>query len=244
MKLSQYGQNLWQVTRMTAFNCYLVREDDGLTLVDTNWTGSEKDILHAAQTIGLPITRITLTHAHGDHVGSLDEVAALLPEAEVAFTQRTADFLQGKLELQPDEPQAKLRGSFVERATRATRLFKPGEMLGSLRIVAAPGHTPDQVAFFDERDGTLIAGDAFQTKAGTAVAGITRWLFPFPAMATWHLPTALESATALRDLNPSRLAVGHGKVLDDPIAEMNKAIDEAEAKVHANTQADQPAVGR
>jgi glyoxylase-like metal-dependent hydrolase (beta-lactamase superfamily II) len=57
--------------------------------------------------------------------------------------------------------------------------------LGSLRVIAAPGHTPDQIAFLDERDGTLIAGDAFQTAAGTAVAGVTRWLFPFPALATW-----------------------------------------------------------
>jgi glyoxylase-like metal-dependent hydrolase (beta-lactamase superfamily II) len=108
--------------------------------------------------------------------------------------------------------------------------------LGSLRVVAAPGHTPDQIAFYDERDGTLIVGDAFQTKAGTAVAGITRWLFPFPAMATWHLPTALETAVTLRDLKPTRLAVGHGRVLENPAAEMDKAIQEAEAKVHVQAQ--------
>lgn len=236
MKLTQHGQHLWQLTRMTAFNCYLVREEDGLTLVDTNMGGTQKDILQAAQSIGLPIRRITLTHAHGDHAGSLDEVVAQLPDAEVAFTTRTAEFLQGELELRPDEPQAQLRGSFVRRTTQAERLLAPGDMLGSLRVLAAPGHTPDQIAFYDERDGTLIAGDAFQTKAGTAVSGITRWLFPFPGMATWHLPTALATAVSLRDLNPARMAVGHGAVLESPIAEMEKAIREAEAKVHAQAQ--------
>lgn len=50
-------------------------------------------------------------------------------------------------------------------------------------MVAAPGHTPDQIAFFDERDRTLIAGDAFQTQGGTAVSGVMRKRFPFPAMA-------------------------------------------------------------
>jgi glyoxylase-like metal-dependent hydrolase (beta-lactamase superfamily II) len=213
-----------------------LREEDGLTLIDTNMGGSQKAITTAAESIGLPITRITLTHAHGDHVGSLDEVAALLPEAEVAFTPRTAEFLQGNLELRPDEPQAKLRGGFMERSTKATRLLEPGDMLGSLRVIAAPGHTPDHMAFFDERDGMLIAGDAFQTAAGTAVAGITRWLFPFPAMATWHLPTALATAVALRNLNPTQLAVGHGRVLENPARQMEQAIREAEAKVDAQTK--------
>jgi len=236
MKLMQHGQNLWQVTRFAAFNNYLVREADGLTLIDANINGSQKAIMAAAESIGLPITRITLTHAHGDHVGSLDEVAAQLPDVEVAFAPRTAEFLQGNLKLRADEPQAKLRGSFMKRSTRATRLLEPGDMLGSLRVIAAPGHTPDQIAFLDERDGTLIAGDAFQTAAGTAVSGIMRWLFPFPAMATWHLPTALETAVFLRNLNPIRLAVGHGRVLENPVSQMEQAIQEAEAKVHAQTK--------
>ncbi|MDQ4077973.1 MAG: MBL fold metallo-hydrolase [Chloroflexota bacterium] len=231
MKVTQHGSNLWKLTRLFVFNCYLVREDDGLTLVDTGMVGSGKDILKAADDIGLPITRVALTHAHGDHVGSLDEVCKQLPGVEVAFTQRTADFLQGNLELRPDEPLAELRGGFVDRATRATRLIASGENVGSLRVVPAPGHTPDQVVFLDERDGTLIAGDAFQTQGGIAVAGVRRWLFPLPAMATWHLPTALESAVALRQLNPARLAVGHGGVLEEPLAQMDEAIRAAEAKV-------------
>lgn len=237
MKLTQHGQNLWQLTRLFAFNCYFVREKDGLTLIDTNMGGSEKSILQAAETIGLPITRIALTHAHSDHAGSLDALSALLPDAEVAFSQRTAEFLQGKLALRPDEPQTELRGGFVHRMTEATRLLNPGELLGSLRIIAAPGHSPDQIAFYDERNGALIAGDAFQTAAGTAVAGVTRWLFPFPALATWHLPTALKTAVNLRALNPSWLAIGHGRVLENPAARMDAAIREAEVRVNAQTQA-------
>lgn len=236
MKVRQFGENLWQLTRMGAFNSYLVREDDGLTVIDTNLSGSAGDILQAAAAQDLPIKRVTLTHAHGDHVGSLDEVSAALPEAEVAFTERTARFLQGELELLPQEPQAELRGSFVERATQPTRILVPGQRLGSLRIVAAPGHTPDHVAFLDERDGTLIAGDAFQTQAGIAVAGMMRWLFPFPALATWHLPTALETAMALRDLQPARLAVGHGRVLENPLAAMDEAIAAAQRKLHGQAQ--------
>jgi glyoxylase-like metal-dependent hydrolase (beta-lactamase superfamily II) len=232
MKITQHGHNLWQITRLTGFNSFLVREEDGLTVVDTNMSGSGKDIAQAAETIGLPITGIALTHAHADHAGSLDEIAAQAPEAEVVFTTRTAEFLGGNVTLLPDEPQAKIRGSFVTRETQATRLIGPDDSVGSLRVIPAPGHTPDHIAFYDERDGTLIAGDAFQTKGGIAVAGITRWLFPFPGMAAWHLPTALETARALRALKPARMAVGHGKVLEGPAGQMEKAIREAEAKVN------------
>jgi glyoxylase-like metal-dependent hydrolase (beta-lactamase superfamily II) len=130
-----------------------------------------------------------------------------------------------------DEPQVKISGGFVTRITQATRLIGPDDQVGSLRVIAAPGHSPDQIAFYDERDGTLIAGDAFQTKGGIAVAGITRWLFPFPGLASWHLPTALQSAIALRALDPARLAVGHGNTLERPAAQMDKAIQEAQRRI-------------
>jgi glyoxylase-like metal-dependent hydrolase (beta-lactamase superfamily II) len=87
------------------------------------------------------------------------------------------------------------------------------------------------VAFLDERDATLICGDAFQTKGGIAVAGVLRWRFPLPAMATWDLELATRSAAALVDLAPSRLAPGHGKVLESPVPAMGQAVAEAQSKL-------------
>ena len=49
-------------------------------------------------------------------------------------------------------------------------------------------------------------------------------------MATWHLPTALASARALRALDPSRLSVGHGRVLVGPADAMDAAIATAAKK--------------
>jgi glyoxylase-like metal-dependent hydrolase (beta-lactamase superfamily II) len=101
--------------------------------------------------------------------------------------------------------------------------------VGSLEVVAAPGHTPGHVAFLDVRDRTLIAGDAFQTRGGMAVSGVVRPLFPFPAFGTWHQSTALATAQALRRLQPARLAVGHGRSLEEPGPAMDAAIDVARA---------------
>lgn len=231
MKVTKHGQNVWQLTQMFVFNSYLVAEEDGLTLVDTGMGSKADDFLAAAQEIGRPIRRITLSHAHLDHIGALDALSAQLPDVEVSFSERTADFLRGNVTLREGEPQAKIRGGFEERKTQASRLIGPGDNVGSLRVVAAPGHSPDQIVFFDERDGTLLAADAFQTAGGIAVAGHMRFLFPFPALATWHPPTAVRTAVALRALAPARLAVGHGKVLEDPLDEMDRTIARAKAAI-------------
>ena len=234
MKRIAHGDFLTELTRFAPLfpvSAYLVREDDGFTLVDTTVGWRAEGILAVARAAGRPIRRIALTHAHADHVGGLDGLRAALPAAEVLISVRDARFLRGDMSLDPDEPQAKLRGGYTATKTQPTRELRPGDRAGSLEVVAAPGHTPGQVAFFDRRDRTLIAADAFQTRGGLAVAGVLRPLFPFPALATWHLPTALASARRLRALEPARLAVGHGPVLDDPIAAMEEAIAAAEAKV-------------
>lgn len=224
----QKHDNLIQLTRLVAFNCYLVLEDDGCTVVDTNLPGSAQGIYDAAQTLNAPIRRIVLTHAHSDHVASADELHALVPDAEVIASERTAPLLRGEKTLLPGEPQAELRGGYVTIETQPTRLVNDEDTIGSLRVIAAPGHTPGHIALLDTRDNTLIAGDAFATQFGSVVSGKMNWLFPFPALATWHKPTALATAKKLHALNPSRLAVGHGKVIASPAAQMQQAITEAE----------------
>ena len=241
MKSTAHGERLVQLTRypkVFPVNVYLVREEDGFTLVDTGLSGSEVAYLAVARELGGEIRRIALTHAHGDHTGSLDALREALPEAEVLVPEREASFLRGDLDLTPEEQRlGELKGWWKVARTEPTREITAGDRVGSLEVVAAPGHTPGQVAFFDARDRTLIAGDAFQTRAGIAVSGVMRPLFPFPALATWSLSTALESARRLRTLSPSRLAVGHGPVIEDPLDAMDHAIQVAERKAESGQRA-------
>lgn len=224
MQVKKHSNNLIQMTYYGFINVYLVTEEDGFTLIDTAMESCARSIVQVAKQFGLPIARILLTHAHADHSGGLDAIHALVPEAEFVMPARDARFLTGDMSLDPGEPGDKLRGGWVIRKTRPTRLVQEGDRVGSLEVIATPGHTPGHMSFLDTRDKTLVTGDAFDTMAGIAVSGTLKPLFPLVALATWHKPVCLESARKLRSLSPSQLAVGHGPVLQQPLAAMDRAI--------------------
>ena len=215
------------IHRISSFglvNAYLVPEEDGFTLIDAMLPRTHKKILAAAEALGAPISRIALTHAHADHIGALDALVDALPGVEVRISARDARLLEKDKSLDPDEPQVKLRGGIPGARTRPTATLAAGDRVGSLEVHAAPGHTPGQVAFLDTRDGTLYCADAYSTLGGVATTAKANWRFPLPALATWHKPTALASARALRALDPARLAPGHGPVVEAPGAAMDRAI--------------------
>ena len=129
--------------------------------------------------------------------------------------------------LREGEPQNRVRGSFPSAATSPTRTVDDGEHVGSLRVIATPGHTPGHVSFFDPRDGTLYAGDVFTNRGGLATSAVIHWRFPIAGLATWSRQLELDSARRLRDLGPLRLAPGHGPVLGAPAPAIQRAITAA-----------------
>ena len=216
-----------RVSRFGFVNSFLVEDEDGLTVIDTMIPGSAKAIVAGAEEHGMPIARILLTHAHQDHIGSLDALHEAVPDAEVIIGARERRLLRKDKSLDPGEPVDKVRGGYPGAKVEPTRTLQPGDRIGALEAYAAPGHTPGQLAYLDTRDGTLFCADAYSTLGGVATSAKANWRFPLPYFASWHRPTALETAKALRALDPKRLAPGHGKVVESPGAAMDAAIAKA-----------------
>ncbi|WP_285768357.1 MBL fold metallo-hydrolase [Peribacillus sp. SI8-4] len=217
--------------RVFPVNCYLVEEEDGLTLIDAALPYSAKGIEKAARIIGKPIKRIIITHAHDDHVGALDRLKQSMPDIHVSISSREAALLAGNSALLESE-HSPIRGGIPKNIqTRPDSLLEEGDRIGSLEVILTPGHTPGSISLIDIRNHGLIVGDALQTRGGTAVNGVIKPLFPFPSLATWDKRIALESAKKILNYNPSLLAVGHGRMLERPENSMSRAIMEAETRL-------------
>lgn len=224
MDIRHLTDNLIQITALRTINAYLVREDDGFTLIDTLTIGWGDDLYRIARDADGSITRIALTHGHADHAGSLDSLMSEVREGEtkVFMPPEDARVLAGDR-----DGFGRLHGIWPRVKTTPDVHLEDGDRVGSLEVVASPGHTPGHVAFRDTRDNSLIAGDAYTSLGGVAVPNRVLQRFPVSSLGTWDRSRALASAHRLRELEPTLLVVGHGKARPDPLAAMDRALARA-----------------
>ncbi|CAM4008265.1 MBL fold metallo-hydrolase [Deinococcus marmoris] len=195
-------------------NSYLVPEEDGFTLIDAGVPGLERHVLAVVRRTGRALRRVALTHIHPDHIGSVDALKQAFPDLEVLVGENDAEGL-------------------ARNGVRATpaRLLRGGDSVGSLSVLDTPGHSPGHLAFFDERDVTLYAGDTFVNIPSLRVASVVNALFPLPSIGTEDLARTVNSARLLLDVPARFLALGHGRVLRDPLPAMRRAVELAEKNI-------------
>jgi glyoxylase-like metal-dependent hydrolase (beta-lactamase superfamily II) len=224
MKITPVAQHGLQLTRLGLINCYLVREEDGYTLIDANLKGSEDDILRAAGNI--PIRRILLTHPHIDHVGSVDALLAKIPGVALAASERTLPLLRTPpdLSLHPGEV-GEIRGKLPGIQAQPTVILTEGDRIGSLLVIATPGHIHGHLAFLDQRDGTLYAGDELFGLSHLGITGWAPWWFPLKAFS--NRAQARDSAIKLLQYPIERYATGHGPIREGGLPALRQAIARA-----------------
>jgi len=230
MKTTVVSSNSLQLTQYGFVNCYLVREDDGFTLIDAGMAGAQKGILAAAASANLTIRRILLTHAHQDHVGSIDALVSSLGSIELAASERSVPLLRHPPDksLQPGEPNGPIK-SIPGIQTPVTRIVAEGDLYGSLRVIDTPGHLPGHQSFLDERDGTLFAGDAVVGVGGLTIAGYGSGFASLMNGFTWDKTLALASARKLTGYKIARFATGHMAVREGGVQVLKAVLAKVKA---------------
>ncbi|WP_037600907.1 MBL fold metallo-hydrolase [Streptacidiphilus rugosus] len=171
----QLAPNVWRIPAgpFDFVNAFVLLDDDGqVTLVDTGMASSggriEAGLALAGKGLS-DITRIVLTHAHGDHAGGAARIAEQ-SGAGVSIHEIDAPFArEGKA---PPRDQSTFLGRMVSKQDAKKPAFPPviigeefkdGDVLpiaGGLRVVHTPGHSPGHVALLAETTGVLITGDS------------------------------------------------------------------------------------
>lgn len=204
------GPNVYRIAAGYV-NMYLIAEADGLTLLDAGMPRQAKLVWETIAEIGRQpsdLTRILVTHADYDHVGSLAAIQSATG-ARVYAGEETAVFLQqGKAPKHLPWPMQFIMNHIIGYepvAADVIEIIKDGDVLpilGGLQVLAAPGHTMDHHAFFSLQQGILFAGDALNTNAGS--------LQPSRPSITADGTAAQRSAIRLLELASATIACGHG----------------------------------
>jgi glyoxylase-like metal-dependent hydrolase (beta-lactamase superfamily II) len=140
------------------------------------------------------IDHVIATHHHPDHVGG---IAAYAEEATVWARRGWAEGFERASGVIPDRTFT--AGMTIETST------------GTVEIIDTPGHAPEHVA--------LCLGDSFVTGDLAVAEGSVVVGAPDGDMRAY-----LTSLRRLYARNPERLYPGHGPVIDDPRATLERLI--------------------
>lgn len=195
---------------------------EGALLVDTG------HCVHAAQTEALvrqalrgkPLRLIINTHLHSDHCGGNARLQSTLSASVAVPTSQVHAVNTWDLEVLSYDAA----GQRCDRFT-AQQGLQAGQVIeaGSQRwlTVAAPGHDPDTLMLFNERQGVLLSADALWEDGFGIV---------FPELDGRDAFDAVRASLALiEQLAPQRVVPGHGR----PFTEVAAALARARSRLDA-----------
>lgn len=198
-------------------NCSLIVEPGGLTLIDTGLPGYVKRITRAITSLGhspSDLKTILITHADGDHAGTLAHFEATTGAKSYASPLEAQAIAAGRSsrELKTAGLTKLLVGAmsrfFQFEAVAIDHLLGQGQefpILGGLLVFSTPGHTPGHISFYAPAPRLLFAGDSMTAS--------NKGLRVSTGANTWDEEKARASFRLQKALAPEIVVAGHGPVV-------------------------------
>lgn len=170
-------------------NCYLIKGEDGWTLIDTGWSTLDsfntlEAGLKSLKSSITDISTVIITHAHPDHCGLVGKLKHLKPGTRLLMHRSEADFIEemyidsnifraktsillrqhGAPEKDISQIHA-LKINTIEYSKQAIPdlVLYGGETIDSgifkLEIIWTPGHSSGHICLYEPKNRLLFSGD-------------------------------------------------------------------------------------
>ena len=196
---------------------YLINEEKK-ALVEVGPPSSVDSVLNGIRAAGVEpedIDYIVVTHIHLDHSGGAGVLLTHMPKAKVVAHHldirhlvNPQRLINSMRKVQGDGFWAKV-GQVVAVPSPRVQAVHGGDTieLGSqqtLRIIDAPGHSPNHICIFETRNGGVFSGEA----AGSLMAD-GKIILPVNTPPAFDLEQYVATIDRLMKLNPSMLYYSH-----------------------------------
>src|SRR5258705_7253649 len=157
--------------RLIGSNSFLIFGDEP-TLIDAGHRGSGVMLRRHLGRVGRQVAdmkRIGVTHGHPDHIGGVQEIARA---SGAKFVMHRADMERLRIRFRDVINGRPAPGAIIAYLTQAPTDVTAAEdgdelpVLGGLRILHTPGHTPGSICLYSPTRRLLIVGDLLQRMRG------------------------------------------------------------------------------
>jgi len=153
--------NIYTITnQVAAENTYILENASNLLVIDPG--SNTEDILTQLKALGKPIAAILLTHAHYDHIMSLEAVRDYSNQAPVYISDKEASWLTSPVDNLSGLPRHDDMADVITRPADYLLQYQEPYNLGefTFEVRPTPGHSWGSVSYIFPEEEVVFSGDA------------------------------------------------------------------------------------